>query len=296
MQDINPEHIRVDPYLSPLFDEKGITADILRLDLLHPVVSGNKWFKLRYYIEQAQEQNKKSLVTFGGAWSNHIHATAAAGKMAGLKTIGIIRGEAPAGLSTTLLQAVEMGMQLYFISREEYRQKKLPDQFDLSDAQLIPEGGYSLTGARGAATIIGLINPDDYTHICCAVGSGTMMAGLMNAFHGKGLVTGISALKNNHSLETAVGELLEQPHPAPVIIHDYHFGGFAKHKRPLLEFMNALYHQTRIPTDIVYTGKLCFAVNDLAGKNYFPPGSKILLIHSGGLQGNRSLPNGSLIF
>lgn len=123
-----------------------------------------------------------------------------------------------------------------------------------------------------------------------------MLAGLMNAFHGKGLVTGISALKNNHSLETAVSELLEQPHPAPVIIHDYHFGGFAKHKRPLLEFMNALYHQTRIPTDIVYTGKLCFAVNDLAGKNYFPPGSKILLIHSGGLQGNRSLPNGSLIF
>ena len=101
MQDINPEHIRVDPYLSPLFVEKGITADILRLDLLHPIVSGNKWFKLRYYIEQAQEQNKKSLVTFGGAWSNHIHATAAAGKLAGLKTIGIIRGEAPAGLSTT---------------------------------------------------------------------------------------------------------------------------------------------------------------------------------------------------
>ena len=296
MQDINPEHIRVDPYLSPLFVEKGITADILRLDLLHPIVSGNKWFKLRYYIEQAQEQNKKSLITFGGAWSNHIHATAAAGKMVGLKTIGIIRGEAPAGLSTTLLQAAEMGMQLHFVSREEYRQKKMPDQIDLSGAQLIPEGGYGPTGAKGAASILGLINPDDYTHICCAVGSGTMMAGLMNAFHGKGLVAGISALKNNHSLETAVSELLEQHHPAPVIIHDYHFGGFAKHKRPLLEFMNALYRQTRIPTDIVYTGKLCFAVNDLAGKNYFPPGSKILLIHSGGLQGNRSLPNGSLIF
>lgn len=296
MQDINPEHIRVDPYLSPLFYEKGITAEILRLDLLHPVVSGNKWFKLRYYIEQAQKQNKKSLVTFGGAWSNHIHATAAAGKMAGLKTIGIIRGEAPARLSTTLLQVTEMGMQLYFVSREEYRQKPIPESIDLSAAQLIPEGGYGTTGARGAATILSLINPDDYTHICCPVGSGTMMAGLINAFRGKGCVIGISAMKNNLALESAVREMLEEPIPAPVIFHDYHFGGFAKHNNTLLDFMNELYRQSGIPTDIVYTGKLCFAINDLAGKNYFPPGSKILLIHSGGLQGNRSLPNGSLIF
>lgn len=296
MQDINPEHIRVDPYLSPLFDEKGITADILRLDLLHPVVSGNKWFKLRYYIEQAQEQNKKSLVTFGGAWSNHIHATAAAGKLAGLKTIGIIRGEAPAGLSTTLLQAAEMGMQLHFVSRAAYRQKKMPDQIDLSEALLIPEGGYSLTGARGAATIMDLINPDDYTHICCAVGSGTMLAGLINACGKHQQVMGISALKNNHSLEKAVSDLLINATTTPYIVHDYHFGGFAKHNSLLLDFMNELYRQTGIPTDIVYTGKLCFAAYDLAGKNYFPPGSKILLIHSGGLQGNRSLPNGSLIF
>jgi 1-aminocyclopropane-1-carboxylate deaminase len=296
MEDINPEHIRVDPYLAPILQEKGITAAMMRLDLLHPVVSGNKWFKLRYYMDQALAENKKTLVTFGGAWSNHIHATAAAGKLYGLKTTGIIRGERPAQLSTTLLQAIEMGMQLYFVSREEYRQKKIPESIGISTAQLIPEGGYGPTGAKGAATMIDFINPDDYTHICCAAGSGTMMAGLMNAFRGKGLVIGISALKNNLALESAVSELLEEPIPPPDIIHDYHFGGFAKHNSHLLHFMNELYRQTGIPTDIVYTGKLCFAVNDLAGKNYFPPGSKILLIHSGGLQGNRSLPNGSLIF
>ncbi|HOZ68547.1 MAG TPA: pyridoxal-phosphate dependent enzyme [Chitinophagaceae bacterium] len=296
MQYINPEHIRVDPYLSPLFDDKEITANILRLDLLHPVVSGNKWFKLRYYIEKAQEQNKNSLVTFGGAWSNHIHATAAAGKMVGLKTIGIIRGEAPARLSTTLLQATELGMQLHFISREEYRQKPIPESIDLSSSQLIPEGGYGTTGARGAATILSLINPDDYTHIVCAVGSGTMMAGLMNAYWSKGVVLGISAMKNNQALESDVRQLLEVPAISPVIIHDYHFGGFAKYNSRLLDFMNEVYRYTGIPTDIVYTGKLFFALNDLAWKNYFPPGSKILLIHSGGLQGNQSLPNGSLIF
>jgi len=296
MQDINLEHIRVDPYLTPVLQEKGIMAAMLRLDLLHAVVSGNKWFKLRFYIDQALKENKNTLITFGGAWSNHIHATAAAGKLHGLKTVGIIRGEAAPVLSATLQQAAAMGMELHFVSREKYRQKQMPDHIDISGAQFIPEGGYGATGAKGAASILSLINPDDYTHICCAVGSGTMMAGLINAYRAKGLVTGISALKNNHALKYAVSDLLEAPKTDPEIIHDYHFGGFAKHNKVLLDFMNELYRHTRIPTDIVYTGKLCFAVNDLARKNYFPPGSKILLIHSGGLQGNRSLPNGSLIF
>lgn len=296
MHDINHQHIRVDPYTVPVLQEKGLTAGILRLDLLHPVVSGNKWFKLRYYIEQAQQNNNDTLITFGGAWSNHIHATAAAGKLYGLKTVGIIRGEAAPVLSPTLQQAMEMGMQLYFISREAYRHKIIPQGIDLSRAQLVPEGGYGLTGAKGASTMLDYCNPDEYTHICCAVGSGTMLAGLLNKCRGRASVTGISALKNNHALESAVMELLDEPIKTPAIIHDYHFGGFAKHKPALLEFMNELYEQTGIPTDIVYTAKLCFAINDLAGKNYFPPGSKILLIHSGGLQGNRSLPNGSLIF
>ncbi len=296
MEDINPQHISADPYSTPELSEKGLTATILRLDRLHPVVSGNKWFKLRYYSEEARQHHKDTLVTFGGAWSNHIHATAAAGKMYGLKTVGIIRGEAAPSLSTTLLQAAEMGMQLHFITREDYRQKKIPNGIDLTAALLVPEGGYGSTGAKGASSILDYINPDAYTHICCAVGTGTMLAGLLNKSRGQAVVTGISAMKNNSALEADVIKLLEAPLAIPVILHDYHFGGFAKHNTQLIDFMNKLYRQTGIPTDIVYTGKLCFAVNDLAGKNYFPPGSKILLIHSGGLQGNRSLPNGSLIF
>jgi 1-aminocyclopropane-1-carboxylate deaminase len=296
MHDINQEHISVDPYTLPVMDEKGLSADILRLDKLHPVVSGNKWFKLRYYIDEALLKNKDTLVTFGGAWSNHIHATAAAGRLNNLKTAGIIRGEAAPVLSTTLLQAMEMGMQLYFTSREDYRHKIVPGNIDLTAAQLVPEGGYGPAGAKGASTMLDFVNPDAYTHICCAVGSGTMMAGLINRCGERTTVIGISAMKNNHTLESAVKELLDKPFPESIIMHDYHFGGFARHNNTLLDFMNGLYSQTGIPTDIVYTGKLCFAVNELARKNYFPPGSKILLIHSGGLQGNRSLQKGSLIF
>jgi len=296
MQNINPGNISVHPYSSPLFSEKSLIVDVLRLDLLHPVISGNKWFKLRYHIEEARRQQKNRLVTFGGAWSNHIAATAAAGKQFGFNTTGIIRGEQPARLSDTLQEAIRLGMELVYISREAYRDKPLPESIDLAAAQLIPEGGFGHTGALGAATITDHFNPDAYTHLCCAVGSGTMMAGLMNAVKNKRTVTGISAMKNNHDLESAVTSLLEQPAVSPLINHDYHFGGFAKHTPALLAFMNEVFRSTGIPTDIVYTGKLLYAVHDLAGKNYFPPGSKILLIHSGGLQGNRSLPNGSLIF
>ncbi len=296
MQDINPHTIRIEPYASVVMSEKGLFAEVLRLDLLHPLVSGNKWYKLRYYLEEARNQNKDRLVTFGGAWSNHILATAAAGKLYGFKTTGIIRGEKPANLSDSLQQAAELGMELIYLSREDYRLKAVPENIDLAASQLIPEGGFGHTGARGASTITDHTDTEAYTHICCAVGSGTMMAGLMNAVKGSTIITGISAMKNNHDLEKAVAALLKEPAIPPVIHHDYHFGGFAKHTPALLDFMNELYRSTGIPTDIVYTGKLFFAFHELAGKNYFPPGSKILLIHSGGLQGNRSLPNGSLIF
>lgn len=296
MTDINPAQISIDPYTSPLFGEKGIDVAVLRLDQLHPVISGNKWFKLRFYIEEARRLNKDRLVTYGGPWSNHLHATAAAGQLYGLQTTGIIRGERPAQLSDTLQQVSEMGMQLSFISREDYKNDFIPDTIDLSTAMLIPEGGAGPIGVRGAATIPTLFNPAAFTHVCCAVGSGTMMAGLLQSLKSTVKITGISAMKNNHSLAAEVATLTGSNEALPEIIHEYHFGGFAKHTASLLAFMNEVYQHTGIPTDIVYTGKLFYAVNDLARKNYFPKGSKILLIHSGGLQGNRSLPNGSLIF
>jgi 1-aminocyclopropane-1-carboxylate deaminase len=266
-----------------------LEVDVLRLDKIHPVISGNKWFKLRYYIEDAKAQNKKTIVTFGGAWSNHIIATAAAGKLHGLKTIGIIRGEKPLELSTTLQQAEEAGMKLVFVSREDYSKKIIPPG---NEGYIINEGGYGNLGAEGASTILDHC-PNDFTHYCCAAGTGTMAAGLANRVS---KVVAVSVLKNNHSLEREIATLLRDSAIAPAIIHDYHFDGYAKYQPELLQFMNDLYRHTGIPTDFVYTAKLFYAVRDLISKSFFPTGSRILLIHSGGLQGNLSLRKGTLMF
>lgn len=275
--------------------QKKIELSVLRIDKLHEIVSGNKWFKLRYYISEAVEQQKKQIITFGGAYSNHIVATAAACRINRLACTAIIRGEESTSLSPTLLQAKELGMQLIFISREEYAAKKLPALLNDKDQYIINEGGYGKNGAKGAASITDYFIPADYSHICCAVGTGTMMAGLMNALSGQQVI-GISTMKNNFQLEDAVRQLLNEPQRPVQLFHEYHFGGYAKYKPELLSFMNDFYKATSIPSDFVYTGKLFYAVNDLAAKDFFSPGSKILLIHSGGLQGNRSLSKDTLIF
>jgi 1-aminocyclopropane-1-carboxylate deaminase len=276
------------------FFETSLEVSVLRLDKFHPVISGNKWFKLRYYLEDAKAKGKKSIVTFGGAWSNHIIATAAAGKLNGFNTTGIIRGEEPAVLSPTLQSAKEHGMELVFVSREEYSEKNIPASYLADEYYIIKEGGYGTPGAEGAATIIdGHIEP--YTHFCCAAGTGTMAAGLAIAAKSRQVVA-ISVLKNNHSLEPMIRALLNSGVNPPLINHDYHFDGYAKYQPALLQFMNDLYRDTQIPTDFVYTAKLFYAVRDLIAKNFFPTGSRILLIHSGGLQGNLSLRKGTLMF
>lgn len=292
---INPSAIRTDPVRLPLLAEKNIQADMLRTDLIHPVISGNKWFKLRFYLEQAVKEGKKGLLTFGGAWSNHIHATAAAGQMKGLTTTGIIRGEKPAVPSLTLREADACGMHLYFVNRGDYRTKSVPAPVNDPGLLLVPEGGYGETGARGAATMLDGCNVNDYTHILCAVGTGTMLAGIQSRVSGNTRVTGISVMKNNFSLDSAVAALLPGQ-PLPVILHSFHAGGYARHNPALLSFMNFFFLETGIPTDFVYTGKLCHAFYQLTDAGYFPSGSRVLLIHSGGLQGNRSLAEGTLIF
>jgi 1-aminocyclopropane-1-carboxylate deaminase/D-cysteine desulfhydrase-like pyridoxal-dependent ACC family enzyme len=278
-----------------LFDERGINISVLRSDKIHPVISGNKWFKLQYYLKEAGEQNKKRLITFGGAWSNHIVATAAACKMKGFASAGIIRGEEPAVLSSTLLLAKEYGMQLHFMSREDYSEKKIPLELINDENYFISEGGYGEKGAEGAADILNY-SKKDFTHCCCAVGSGTLMGGLINSTSPVKKVIGISVMKNNHGLEKNVQSLLKAEAKEWQLIHDYHFGGYAKYKQDLIDFMNEFYSKTNIPSDFVYTGKLFFAVSDLIKNNFFPPGSKLLLIHSGGLQGNASLGKGTLIY
>lgn len=296
---IHLENIRIDR--AHFLQKFHATVDVLRLDLIHPVISGNKWFKLKEYLKHAKSLNKKIILTFGGAYSNHIVATAAVAKENGFKSIGIIRGEKPATLSHTLLDAMSFEMDLFFISREDYKKKIIPpgvsDRYKKEEIYVINEGGYGAKGVEGAKDILYLSDSSSYTHIIDVVGTGTTIAGLIEASTEQQTIVGISSMKNNFSLQQEIEKFLSEENKKRFqLIHDYHFGGYAKYTLKLIDFMNEWYRQTTIPSDFVYTGKLFFAVHDLLGKNYFPPDSKILIIHSGGLQGNQSLPKGTLIF
>lgn len=289
---INEQCIKTDPL--PLFSLNGVKVWVLRTDKVDPVISGNKWFKLRFYLKEALDQQKKRLITYGGAYSNHIVATAAACKKLGLPCAGIIRGEEPANYSHTLEMARDYGMNLNFVSRDHYRTKKLPPDLESSENYIIPEGGYGITGAEGAATIP--YDKEAFDFVCCAVGTGTMMAGLINAKSSGAEVIGFSILKNNYDLERAVIHLLKDKTDKVHINHDFHFGGYAKYSPALLAFMNDLYAETAIPTDFVYTAKLFYGVRYLLENKFFREGANILIIHCGGLQGNLSLRKGTLIF
>lgn len=295
MNELSPAEITIDPVLFNTAQEKNVALFTLRLDRIHPLVSGNKWFKLRFHIQHALRNKAKSILTFGGSWSNHILATATACKLNGLAATGLIRGERPEVLSPVLTMASEMGMELIFLSRDEYASKTIPPAFNPDLHYLIPEGGYGEKGARGAATISEYF-PPDITHIACAVGTGTTLAGIANAISPGQEILGISVLKNNVALENAVISLLKDKGRRFSINHEYHFGGYAKKTPELLKFMNNLYESSGVPTDFIYTGKLFYGINDLVCRDYFPKESRVLIIHSGGLSGNLSLRKGSLIF
>ena len=299
MQPLSFESITIDEIDLPFLHEQEVRCSVLRIDKIHPAISGNKWFKLKYYLEEARSINKKWIVTFGGAYSNHIVAVAAAGKSFELETIGIIRGERPTTLSFTLQQAMDHGMNLFFVSRAQYQNKTLPPEIrDQQQIYLINEGGYGKKGAKGAAEILRHCEKENYSHITCAVGTSTMMAGLIIGSLPSQEIIGIPVLRNRIDLENALHELLDPDAKSKKfrMIHDYHFGGYAKCNAELITFMNDLYKNTKIPTDFVYTGKLLYAIFSLIRNNFFPTGSHLLVVHSGGLQGNRSLPQGSLIF
>ncbi|MBI1344155.1 MAG: pyridoxal-phosphate dependent enzyme [Terrimonas sp.] len=294
--------IRTETIRLPLQGGPQYSVDVLRLDLLHPVISGNKWFKLQYYIRQAVQENKQSVITFGGPWSNHIVATAAVCKEKNLQAYGIIRGEEPRYLSQALADAAEYGMQLVYTSRDAYRKNLLPSSLNelvaTDHAIVIPQGGYGAAGLRGAATMADLFDPSAYDQLFCAAGTGTMVSGIMQATGTKSAITAISVLKNNFELEKNINSLLQQESIASQhqINHSFHFGGYAKFNQRLLAFMNELYAATGIPTDFVYSGKLFYAVNAILQQGQVAEKNKFLVIHSGGLQGNRSLKKGTLIF
>lgn len=294
-------NINIESLNTAVSRKHNVTISVLRLDTIHPLVSGNKIFKLHYFLDEAIRSLHKQIITFGGAYSNHLAATAFACKVKGLKSIGIVRGETPPGLSHTLLFCIQNGMQLEFISRTSY-QKINSDEFrngltkKYSDHILIPEGGFSRKGAAGAKLITGYFNSKNFTHICCPVGTATTFAGLIMGCEYGAALTGFSVLKNLNDIDVRLKELHVDAGKRYSCNGDYHFGGYAKKTTELIAFMNTFYKDNKIPLDFVYTGKMMFGVYDLINKNYFPPGSNILCIHTGGLQGNESLPRGTLNF
>jgi 1-aminocyclopropane-1-carboxylate deaminase len=271
-----------------------IRVDVLRLDLVHPVVSGNKYFKLIYPLQAALRERKKGIITYGGAYSNHLLATACICHQYGLRSIGIVRGEEPKLYSPTLLQAINYGMELKFLPRHQYKLHNMPEE---EDWIVVNEGGRSAAGIAGAATIMDLAGTQAYSHIACAVGTGTTMAGLMQRATNDQTVLGFVVLKTGtetNELENFVSNA--SPQCDHRLIHDYHFGGYAKKTPGLIAFMNTFFDRYKIPTDFVYTAKLFFGVKDLISKGFFAEDASVLIIHSGGLQGNRSLPAHTLNF
>ena len=225
--DLSAIDLRVD-HLSPLFHFYTV-VDVLRLDEIHPVVSGNKWFKLKEYLADAKAKSKQTILTFGGAYSNHIIASAAAAQMHGLKSIGVIRGEQPLLPSPTLVSAKRYGMKLYFVSREVYTAKTIPqevfDEHNQDEVYMIPEGGYGEKGMVGASAILGQIDTSCYTHIILATGTGTTLAGITAAAWPQQKVVGITVLKNNFSLQYEIENLLPLvKHKSFELLYNYHFG------------------------------------------------------------------------
>jgi len=279
----------------------GEEWDVLRLDTLHPVVSGNKIFKLQPWLGLAGQEKKSSILTFGGPWSNHIVATAFAAREHGLASMGIIRGEPLEQQTATLEEAAGYGMNFRFLSRSHFRAARA-DEFrsftrDYPDHLVIPEGGAGEPGAMGAERILDGIDMKRYTHIACACGTGTMLAGLVRAASGHQQVWGIDVVGQGPALERSVKAMLPGgSSPDWRVLMGFERGGYARHDRVLLEFMGRFHEEQGIPSDIVYTGKLFLAIEKLMERSPLPSGCRLLAIHSGGLQGNRSLAPGTISF
>lgn len=277
----------------PLFEEKGVMVFIKREDLIHPQVSGNKWRKLKYNLQQAKTEKHTQLLTFGGAYSNHILATAAAGKLAHFETIGVIRGEEHLPLNSTLAFAKSCGMQLHYLDRSTYRQKHLPDiQTQLMDqfgsCYIIPEGGSNLWAVKGCSEMVKEIDiPFDY--ICAACGTGGTLAGIIAGLEGKQNIIGIPVLKGANFLYEEIESLLKQynasTHFTNWELHlNYHFGGYAKNKPELKQFILDFQQRHHIDIEFVYTAKLFWGIYDLIKNDYFQPETRIMAIHTGGLR------------
>ena len=271
-----------------------ISLYIKREDLIHPEISGNKYRKLKYNLEQATLENKSTLLTFGGAFSNHISATSFAGKLHGFKMIGVIRGnelgddlENTLQINPTLRFAHECGMQFKFVTRSDYRNKTAPEfiaklAIEMGDFYLVPEGGTNELAVKGCEEILSE-ETEQFDVICLAVGTGGTISGLINSVKEHQKVLGFPALKGDF-LQHEIKKYVHQTDNWKLNT-DYHFGGYAKTSNELITFINQFKKETSIPLDPVYTGKLLYGIVDLINKGYFEKNTRILAIHTGGLQG-----------
>lgn len=276
-----------------VFTGQKLELYLKRDDLIHPLISGNKWRKLKYVLQEARIQHKTHLVTFGGAFSNHLLATAAAGANSGFQTTGFVRGENVQ--NDTLFMCRLLGMKLIFTDRESYQHKPgLFLQYFFNDPQafFIDEGGASVQAASGCSELVAEL-PEQYDHLFCACGTGTTAAGVINGLDNNNLPTQFHAVpvfKNADWMRQEIEKYLLKE--ASFISHtNYDFGGYAKTTPELIGFIQKFVAATGILIDPVYTGKMLFAIYDLAQKNYFLPGSKILAIHTGGTFGLLGMKN-----
>ncbi|MEJ7643099.1 MAG: pyridoxal-phosphate dependent enzyme [Chryseolinea sp.] len=262
----------------------GVTLLVKREDLNHPTVSGNKWWKLKYNLVEVGRTGCTTLLTFGGAYSNHIYATAAAARELNYKSIGIIRGEEVVPRNTVLQFAKDHGMELHFVKRDEYRSKGSPEMLaDLQDRfgafYLIPEGGSNALALQGISEF-GTLLGTDFDFLCCPIGTGATMAGLIQSFGGKKQILGFTVLKGDDWSSE-----IERYNPGYsnwTVIQDYHGGGYAK-MPPALRLFTEEFTSQHFPIENVYSGKLFFGIFDLIYKGYFREGSKIMAIHTGGI-------------
>ena len=270
-------------------EDLGLELYIKRDDLIHSEISGNKYRKLKYNIIEAQKLGFETLLTFGGAFSNHIAATASVGKEFGFKTIGIIRGEElydKVEANPTLKFAKTCGMQFKFVSRSDYREKTTESfinnlKGEFGEFYHVPEGGTNTLAIRGCEEILSETDKE-FDFICSSVGTGGTISGLINCSKHSQQVLGFPALKGDF-LKNEIVKFAHQSNWQ--LVTDYHFGGYAKVAKELIDFINKFKEDTNIPLDPVYTGKMMFGIFDLIDKGFFPIGSKILAIHTGGLQG-----------
>ena len=294
-ENINESAAVLQKVFLPDIRKDSVNVYIKREDLLHPIISGNKWRKLKYNLIEAKDKGYKTILTFGGAFSNHIHATAGAGKIFGFDTIGVIRGEEHLPLNPTLKDATEFGMEIHYVSRGEYRKKtdmefieRLHQKF--GDFYHVPEGGSNTLAVKGGTEIIQDININ-FDYIVSACGTGGTLAGVICGLEGNKKAIGISALKGADFLNDNVKEFVKnysgKTYNNWKIKLDYHFGGFAKTKPEQIIYMKKFEKLNNIELDPIYTSKMIYGIYDMINNGEIKQGSTVIALHTGGLQGRR---------